>query len=91
MKRIVFSFSLSLILVISRCNNFSEPKISEEEAKSIVLKEHTKNIGKVEVISVRHKGNEYIVKWENKENCENGTDFIDDKDGTITKGETTIC
>ncbi|MED3550758.1 hypothetical protein [Cytobacillus praedii] len=91
MKRIVLAVSLSLILVMSSCNNFSEPKISEEEAKSIVLKEHTKNMGKVEVISVMHKGNVYIVKWENKENCENGTDFIDDQDGTITKGETTIC
>lgn len=91
MKRLILAFSLSLIFGMSGCNNFSEPKISEEEANSIVLKEHTKNIGKVEVISISHKGNEYIVKWENKENCENGTDFVDDQDGTITKGETTIC
>lgn len=91
MKRIVLAYSLLLILVMSGCNNFSEPKISEEEAKSIVLKDQTKHIGKVEIISVSHKGNEYIVKWENKENCENGIDYVDDQNGEITKGERTIC
>lgn len=91
MKKIVLAFSLLLILVMSGCNTFSEPTISEEEAKSIVLKEHTKYIGKVEIISVSHKRKEYIVKWENKENCENGTDYINDQNGEITKGESTIC
>jgi len=91
MKKIVLAFSISFILVMSGCNNFSKPKISEEEAKSIVLKDHTKHIGKVEIISVSHKGNDYIVKWENKENCENGTDYVYDQNGEITKGESTIC
>ena len=73
------------------CNNFTTPKISEDEVKSIVLKQHNKHIGKVEIISVSHKGNEYLFEWENKENCENGTDYVNDQNGEISKGETTIC
>ncbi|MGG3913349.1 hypothetical protein [Rossellomorea vietnamensis] len=88
MKRIVIACSL---LFMIGCSNFSTPKISEDEARSIVLKEHTKHIGKVKIISVSHKGNEYLVKWENKENCENGTDYVHDQTGEITKGEVSIC
>lgn len=90
MKRIVLVFSILLILVASGCNNISEPKISEEQAKGIVLKNHTKNIGDVEIISVTHKGNEYIVKWVNKGNSNNGIHYVNDKNGEITKSETTI-
>lgn len=91
MKRIVLALSLLLILVMSGCNKFSEPQITEEEAKSMVIKDHTKHIGKVEIISISHKGNEYIVKWKNKENCENGTDYVNDQNGEITNGVATIC
>lgn len=76
---------------MSGCSTFSKPNISEEQAKSIVLENHTKHIGKVEIKSVSHKGDKYVVKWENKENCEHGTDYIDDENGKILKGETTIC
>lgn len=91
MKRLFLVFSLIFIFVVIGCSNISEPKISEDEVKSIVLKEHTGDIGNVKVISVTHKGNEYIVKWENQDNCESGTDYINDQNGKIKKGETTIC
>ncbi|MFJ7183884.1 hypothetical protein [Lysinibacillus xylanilyticus] len=86
MRKIITTLCISLIMVMSGCNHKSMPKISEEQAKSIVLKSHAKNIGKVEIRSVYHKGNEYIVKWENKDNCENGTDYINEENG-----ETSIC
>lgn len=38
MKQLVFIFSISSLLLIYGCNGYSEPKISEEQAKSIVLK-----------------------------------------------------
>ncbi|MFJ6266661.1 hypothetical protein [Lysinibacillus xylanilyticus] len=91
MRKIVTILCISLIMIMSGCNHKSMPKISEEQAKSIVLKSHAKNIGKVEIKSVSHKGNEYIVKWENKDNCENGTDYINDENGKIITGETSIC
>ncbi len=91
MKQIVLVFSSLLILVVSGCNYFSEPKISEKEAQSIVLKAHTSHIGNAEIKSISHQGNEYMVKWENEENCENGTDYVNDQNGEITKGETAIC
>lgn len=78
-------------MVMCGCNQKSMPKISEEQAKSVVLKSQAKNIGKVEIKSVSHKGNEYIVKWENKDNCENGTDYINDENGKIINAETSIC
>lgn len=91
MKRMIIACFLLFILIMTGCSNFSTPEISEDEVKSIVLKEHTKHIGKVEIISVIHKGNKYLVKWENKENCENGTDYVHDQTGEITKGEVSIC
>jgi hypothetical protein len=91
MKRIVIACFLLFILIMTGCNNLSTPKISEDEARSTVLKEHTKHNGKVEIISVIHNGKEYVVEWENKENCENGTDYVHDQTGEITKGEVSIC
>ncbi|NRD76611.1 hypothetical protein HPT25_03785 [Bacillus sp. BRMEA1] len=91
MKKIVLILCISLISVMSGCNHFSKTKISEEQAKSIVLKKHTNKLGKVVIKSVSHKDNEYIVKWGNKENCENGTDYIDDENGKLIKGEASIC
>ncbi|WP_433744470.1 hypothetical protein [Falsibacillus pallidus] len=89
MKR--FVLSLSLVLIVSGCNSFSNPKVTEEEAKSIVMNDHSKHIGTVEIISVSHRGHKYIVKWENKDNCENGTDYVDDQSGKIKNGITSIC
>lgn len=48
-------------------------------------------MGEVKIISLSHKGHQYIIKWENKENCENGTDYVNDKNGKIVKGEASIC
>lgn len=91
MKRVFLAIALSIMLITSGCSNSSEPKLSEEEIISIVLKNHTSHIGKVKILSIAHNGNEYIVEWEIKENCEYGTDYINDQNGEIKKGETTIC
>jgi hypothetical protein len=45
------------ILVATGCDS----KITEEQAKPIVIKHHTNESGKVEIISVTHRKNEYIV------------------------------
>lgn len=80
-----------MILLVSGCTKETTPKISEEEAKTIVIQEHTKQIGQVDIVSITHKGRDYTVQWENKQNCENGTDYINDHNGTIKKGVTSIC
>jgi uncharacterized protein YcfL len=87
MKKITIVLLLSLIL--SGCNNI-ESKISEEQAKQIVLEHHTKEIGEVEIISVTTKFNKYIIEWENKENCEKGTDSVN-KNGELKMIEASIC
>lgn len=55
------------------------------------MKEHENSIGGVEIISVQHNWREYIVEWENTENCEAGTDYIHDATGKVKKSEVSIC
>ncbi|HAQ08407.1 MAG TPA: hypothetical protein DCR24_13145 [Bacillus bacterium] len=85
----IFVFLLFLFLA-SGCDN-ATPKITEEQAKSIVIEQHTNTIGEVEIKSVTHKNNEYIIEWENKENCENGIDSVNDQDGEVEMVEASIC
>lgn len=89
MKKIFIIIVLSLSVLLNGCSK--EPKITEEQAKSIVIEYHTKYIGEVKIVSVTHKNNEYIVEWENKENCENGIDQVDDQNGEIIRGKASIC
>ncbi|WNB92990.1 PepSY domain-containing protein [Bacillus sp. NEB1478] len=81
---------LLLIFAASGCD-LSKSKISEEQARAIVVKHHYNNIGKIKIISVNHENGEYQIKWDNKENCESGTYYVDDKSGKIIKGEASIC
>lgn len=84
------------IIMLSGCQGHSNTNvvvISGEQAKTIVqeYQEKNSNLGKTQITSITHKNNKYEVTWERKSNCENGTDFVDDKDGTITRSEVTIC
>ncbi|WP_409292580.1 hypothetical protein [Peribacillus sp. SCS-37] len=56
----------------------------------MVIEEHTGDIGKVEIVSVKTKFNEYIIKWKNTENCEEGTDYVK-PDGEVKNGAASIC
>ncbi|WP_404331985.1 hypothetical protein [Mesobacillus maritimus] len=80
-----------LLLLISTSCGSTSPKITEEQAKSIVIEHHTDSIGEVEIISITHKNNKYRIEWENKENCENGIDMINDENGDIEMVEASIC
>ncbi len=75
-------------IILNGCS--IESKITEEQAKAIVIDYHTKQIGNVEIISVTTKFNKYIIEWENKENCEEGTDSVDSS-GEIKSIESSIC
>jgi uncharacterized membrane protein YkoI len=91
MKKNWFIISVVFSLCITTgCQN-SSPKITAEEAEEIVIKNHTRDIGEVEIISLIHKRGKYILEWENSDNCEDGTDQIDDQSGEFIKGETSIC
>ncbi|MEN8698534.1 hypothetical protein [Bacillus infantis] len=87
MKKVGSILTFVILLVATGC----EPKITEEQAKSIVIKHYTNENGKAEIISVTHKQNEYIVEWEKKDNCERGTDRINDQNGEMGIGEVSIC
>lgn len=87
MKKIGSILILVILLVTTGC----EPKITEEQAKSIVIKHHTNENGKIEIISVTHKNNEYIVEWEKKDNCERGIAHINDQNGEMGIREVSIC
>ena len=89
MKKLLVLF-VGAIFLLSGCSN-PEAKISETEAIESVIDFHQRHIGKVELISVNHDDGRYLVEWENEENCEYGKDYVDDQNGEIEMGETTIC
>ena len=90
MKKIVFTMFVLLIFIVSGCNS-AELKVSEEQAKSSVIEHHTGNIGKVKIRSIEIKKNNYIIEWENEENCEQGIDSVDGENGEIEMITASIC
>ncbi|WP_461611819.1 hypothetical protein [Cytobacillus kochii] len=80
-----------LLLFLSSCSTAPEPKISEQQAKSIVIEKNTRTIGNVTIVSIEQKGNNYIIKWENPENCESGVEHMNHQSGKIITSEVTIC
>ena len=70
------------------CTSISD-SISEEEAKQLVIENHTRDNGTVKIISIEIKRNTYIVEWENKGNAEWGIDKVT-KDGDVKMVEATI-
>ncbi len=90
MNRIFVSLFVLLLIFLGACES-SAHTISKEEVKSIVVEQNSGSIGEIKIISVRHTRGKYIVEWENKQNCERGTQYIDDQSGEITKGKVSIC
>lgn len=90
-----FLLFVIFIAILSGCQSQSvtDVLISEEQAKSIAqqYQENNSNFGETNIISIKHINNEYEIKWERKSNCENGTDYVNDKDGSITRSEASIC
>lgn len=85
----ILMFSI-LLVIVSGCGGTNR-SITEEQAKSIVIEHHTNSIGEVEILSITHKNNKYRIEWENKENCEQGIDEINDENGDIEMVEASIC
>lgn len=93
MGKITIMLVLLFAFILSGCTNMNSntPEITEEEAKQIVIERQTGNYGEVKIKSVSHKNGEYIIDWENEENCESGTVYIDDDNGEIIRGKNSIC
>jgi uncharacterized protein YcfL len=83
----VIPILLVLFLAVG-CSSISD-SISEEEAKQLVIEEHTNSNGTPQIVSIHVKWNAYIVEWENKENQEWGTDKVT-KDGEVKMIEASI-
>lgn len=67
------------------------PEITKEQAKTKVIEHHKIKNGMIKIRSITHKNNEYIIEWENKDNCEHGIDKVDDQNGKIKMVEASIC
>jgi len=94
-KKFILLFVV-LIAILSGCTSLTNPEvaqISEEQAKSIVQQYQKQNSNNHEttIISIKHINNEYEINWEKKSNCEYGTNYVNDKDGTISRSEISIC
>jgi hypothetical protein len=73
------------------CIEMRKLRWQNEVATDSISEHHTNNIREVEIISVTYKNSNYIIEWENKENCEKGRDEVDDQNGDIKMVEATIC
>lgn len=89
LKKITIILVLLLSLILSGCNSL-ESKITEEQAKQIVVERHASDIGEIKIISITKKFNKYVVEWENEENCEKGIHSVN-KNGEIKLIEYRIC
>jgi hypothetical protein len=87
-KLINYVLTSLMILLLIGCSNI-EDSISEEDAKQLVIEEHSNNNGMPSIVSVELKSNAYYVKWENEENKESGTDKVT-KNGEIEMIEAQI-
>ncbi|MFC4560203.1 hypothetical protein ACFO3D_18770 [Virgibacillus kekensis] len=70
-KMLVMGLLTICLFIVTACED-SEPKISQEEAKAIVVDHNSGDKEDIKIISVSHKLGKYIVKWENEGNCESG-------------------
>jgi uncharacterized protein YcfL len=76
---------LLLLSLLAGCSSIEE-SLSTEEAKQLVIEQHTKGRGTPEIVSIEVKNNAYIVEWENKDDLKGGTDKVT-KDGTVIEIE----
>ncbi|AIY04499.1 hypothetical protein Plano_0534 [Planococcus sp. PAMC 21323] len=90
MKTSSLSILLTCLLLFSGCSP-TDPTVTENEAAALVEQHHINSIGTVDILSVGYESGQYIVEWENKENCEWGIDYVDGQSGSIKMGEATIC
>ncbi|MCA0970887.1 hypothetical protein LCM20_09820 [Halobacillus litoralis] len=66
-------------------------ELEEQQAEQIVIEHHQKDIGHVEITSITHKGNRFVVEWVNDANCEQGTTSVRDDTGAVTILGASIC
>ncbi|SHG45738.1 hypothetical protein [Ornithinibacillus halophilus] len=97
MKKYSFTFTVVFILLIaSACDEKSaSPKITEDEAETIVLEHLTGDFNRDEneitIQSVSNSSGKYIVEWEVDKDCEYGTVQVDDQSGEIIEAMETNC
>lgn len=84
MKKI--PFILLATIVLASCNSpyINDGKITEEEAKQIIIDEQSKECcGDAEIISIDSKSETYIIEWEISSIYERGIDSVDKNNGKI--------
>jgi hypothetical protein len=87
-KFLITIFLISSVLVASGCS----PKLTKAQAIKIVKSDvENDGMGKIKIIFVTHKFGKYVVKWERKSNCENGTEYVSDRSGKLSHGIQSIC
>ncbi|MDN3451785.1 hypothetical protein QMA09_16465 [Planococcus sp. APC 3906] len=90
MRKLVSAGFVSLIVLVSGCNH-ADLNVSEDQAKSKVIELRSGHIGNVEILSIELKRKNYIVEWENEENCEHGVDSVDGENVEIELISAEIC
>ncbi|GAK10618.1 hypothetical protein JCM19039_245 [Geomicrobium sp. JCM 19039] len=91
MKKILTIILICAILLFVFWRFNAEPEIAEEEALSSFIDQHSNDIAEMEILSINKRWGNYIIEWENEENCEKGTNTVDGDTAAIIKGEVTLC
>ncbi|WP_066185674.1 MULTISPECIES: hypothetical protein [Gracilibacillus] len=91
MKKIIFIILFIAITIFLFWRWHAEPEISKEEAVNTVIEEHMSNTGEIKILSIQKRWGNYIVEWENKQNCEKGKNTIDGINAEIRKGKVSVC
>lgn len=56
---------LLLFILLSGCNTLENKELTEQEAKQLVIKTHSRHPhAEIEVLSVTSKSDKYIIEWE---------------------------
>ena len=76
-KKVKYITTALILFSLVGCSKIGD-SLSKDEAKKLVIKEHTKQVGTPTIVSIKVKDNAYYVKWENIANKESGTDKVTD-------------
>ncbi len=77
MKKLLL-LSLTCLFLVTGCTKIEEV-LSADEAQELVIEEYRANMGKLDIVKVEKKGNNYIVHWENTDNLEKGMSRVNKK------------
>lgn len=84
LKKISIILLAMLMLVGCQNNQFAGEELTKEEAKQIIIAEHSKECcGEAEILSIDSTDETYVIEWQISSIYEFGTDSVNKKTGKL--------